>query len=93
VAAPDVGWSTTTMTRIVVDLPAPFGPRKPVTWLGRNREGRPVDRDLSAEALRQLAYLDHVLDATCVPPGRTTVSRFAPFAVWWMEGERGARID
>src|SRR4051795_9353085 len=31
VAEPDVGAVRPTMTRIVVDLPAPFGPRKPVT--------------------------------------------------------------
>src|SRR3954452_22263998 len=31
VAVPDVGAVSPTITRIVVDLPAPFGPRKPVT--------------------------------------------------------------
>jgi hypothetical protein len=35
VAVPDVGTVRPTMTRIVVDLPAPFGPRKPVTVPGR----------------------------------------------------------
>ncbi len=34
-ARPDVGASRPRMTRIVVVLPAPFGPRKPVTWPGR----------------------------------------------------------
>src|SRR6188474_3740134 len=28
---PEVGWTSPRMTRIVVDLPAPFGPRNPVT--------------------------------------------------------------
>jgi len=31
VAVPDVGGVRPTMTRMVVDLPAPLGPRKPVT--------------------------------------------------------------
>src|SRR4029079_14465637 len=34
VAEPDVGAVSPTMTRIVVDLPAPFGPRTPVTRPG-----------------------------------------------------------
>jgi hypothetical protein len=31
VTKPDVGASSPTIIRIVVDLPAPFGPKKPVT--------------------------------------------------------------
>ncbi len=42
VAVPDVGAVRPTITRIVVDLPAPFGPRKPVT-----RPGRAVKETLS----------------------------------------------
>ena len=34
-ARPAVGRSSPTIIRIVVDLPAPFGPRKPVTMPGR----------------------------------------------------------
>src|SRR6187200_2969516 len=34
VAEPDVGAVRPTMTRMVVDLPAPFGPRNPVTRPG-----------------------------------------------------------
>ena len=34
-AVPDVGRSSPTTTRIVVDLPAPLGPRNPVTVPGR----------------------------------------------------------
>ena len=34
-AAPEVGVSSPTIARIVVDFPAPFGPRKPVTVPGR----------------------------------------------------------
>src|SRR5450756_2472396 len=32
VAVPDVGWSRPVSIRIVVDLPDPFGPRKPNTF-------------------------------------------------------------
>ena len=35
VTLPDVGGVSPTMTRMVVDLPAPLGPRKPVTRPGR----------------------------------------------------------
>jgi len=35
VALPDVGRVSPTMIRMVVDLPAPLGPRKPVTRPGR----------------------------------------------------------
>ena len=35
VPSPDVGGVSPTMTRMVVDLPAPLGPRKPVTRPGR----------------------------------------------------------
>src|SRR5580700_12087480 len=34
VAVPASGASRPTTTRMVVDLPAPFGPTKPVTWPG-----------------------------------------------------------
>src|SRR5664279_881315 len=34
VTVPRVGWSRPTIKRIVVDFPAPFGPRKPVTFPG-----------------------------------------------------------
>jgi hypothetical protein len=34
VTLPSVGRSSPTIMRIVVDFPAPFGPRKPVTWPG-----------------------------------------------------------
>ena len=35
VAVPEVGGVSPTMIRMVVDLPAPLGPRKPVTRPGR----------------------------------------------------------
>jgi hypothetical protein len=34
VTVPDDGWSSPMIIRMVVDLPAPFGPRDPVTDLG-----------------------------------------------------------
>ncbi len=40
-AVPLVGASRPRMTRIVVLLPAPLGPRKPVTWPGRTVKLRP----------------------------------------------------
>src|SRR4051794_10922139 len=62
VAVPDVGTVRPTMTRIVVDLPAPFGPRKPVT-----RPGRAVKETLSTAV--KPAYL-RVSDSTVImrPP-------------------------
>src|SRR3954453_742098 len=58
VAVPDVGTVRPTMTRIVVDLPAPFGPRKPVT-----RPGRAVKETLSTAV--KPAYL-RVSDSTVI---------------------------
>src|SRR3954451_20184893 len=58
VAEPDVGAVGPTMTRIVVDLPAPFGPRKPVT-----RPGRAVKETLSTAV--KPAYL-RVSDSTVI---------------------------
>src|SRR5690606_31700998 len=40
VAVPEVGWSRPSTRRIVVDLPAPLGPRNPVTRPGRTRKVR-----------------------------------------------------
>src|SRR4051812_11663836 len=58
VALPDVGAVRPTMMRIVVDLPAPFGPRKPVT-----RPGRAVKETLSTAV--KPAYL-RVSDSTVI---------------------------
>lgn len=41
VAVPSVGRVMPTATRIVVDFPAPFGPRNPVTRPGRTTNDRP----------------------------------------------------
>jgi len=47
------------MTRIVVDFPAPFGPKKPgdPAWLGGKSE--PLDCDGGAIAVGQLVTIDH----------------------------------
>src|SRR3954452_1591677 len=58
VAVPDVGTVRPTMMRIVVDLPAPFGPRKPVT-----RPGWAVKETLSTAV--KPAYL-RVSDSTVI---------------------------
>ena len=58
VAEPDVGAVSPTMTRIVVDLPAPFGPRKPVT-----RPGWAVKETLST-AVKPAYFL--VSDSTVI---------------------------
>ena len=46
------------MTRIVVDLPAPFGPTKPVTWPGRTVNVMPSSASVGAEPLAQSGDFD-----------------------------------
>ena len=45
------------MMRIVVVLPAPFGPRKPSTWPGRGGEADVADGDQVAVALGEVREL------------------------------------
>ena len=47
------------MSRIVVDLPAPFGPRNPVTRPGLTVEADVVDGGLVAVPLGQSDRFDH----------------------------------
>jgi hypothetical protein len=47
VTSPVVGASSPRIRRIVVDLPEPFGPRKPVTIPGRTENERPSTARLS----------------------------------------------
>ena len=54
-----VGWSRPRIMRIVVDLPAPFGPRKPVTRPGRTSKDRSSTASVRPVSLRQAACLDH----------------------------------
>ena len=66
VAEPEVGAVSPTMTRMVVDLPAPFGPRKPVT-----RPGWAVKETLSTAvkpAYLRVSESTVIMAATC---GRT----------------------
>ena len=58
-SSPPVGGETQPIIRIVEDLPAPFGPRKPNASPGRTSTSMPVDRDEVAEALAQPAGPDH----------------------------------
>ena len=53
------------MQRIVVLFPEPFGPRKPVTWPGLDREAERVDGDLAAEPLGQTVDRDHERRRSC----------------------------
>ena len=48
------------MIRMVVDFPAPLGPRKPVTRPGRGREADVVDGREGAVLLAEGLDLDHV---------------------------------
>ena len=73
VAVPDVGTVRPTITRIVVDLPAPFGPRKPVT-----RPGRAVKETLSTAV--KPAYL-RVSDSTVIMGSTLAASRRAHIGV------------
>jgi hypothetical protein len=47
------------MIRIVVVLPAPFGPTNPNSCPGSTREREPVERDDVAVAARQVDDLEH----------------------------------
>src|SRR5438874_13532872 len=57
--------------RMVVDLPAPFGPRNPVTAPGRDREAEGVHGGGVAVALGELVCLDHDLDRSGEGAGRS----------------------
>jgi hypothetical protein len=63
------------MTRMVVDLPAPLGPRKPVT-----RPGWAVnDTSLTAVKVPYLLVRDSiVIMAVSLPPGRPPARRADP---------------
>ena len=59
VTRPAVGLSSPAIIRIVVDFPAPFGPRKPVTIPGCTDEAQPVDREFVAVTLAEILDFDH----------------------------------
>ena len=56
---PLVGVMNPASMRIVVDLPAPLGPRKPRTSPGSTREGEVVDGEQAVVVLGQVLRLDH----------------------------------
>ena len=70
VTGPAVGRSRPRIIRIVVDLPAPFGPRKPVTWPGFDRERQVVHRQPVPVPLREAARLDHRAPTLVTPHRR-----------------------
>ncbi len=57
---PDEGRSRPMIIRIVVDLPAPFGPRNPVTIPGSTVKDNASTASLLVVPLGQLACLDHL---------------------------------
>ena len=56
---PLVGVMKPASMRMVVDLPAPLGPRKPSTSPGSTREGEVVDGQQAVVVLGEVLRLDH----------------------------------
>ena len=77
VAVPAVGVTRPSSIRSVVVLPAPLGPRNPVTLPGCDVEAEVVDGDDVAEAFGQAVYLDgsHVRTVRPVAPPRASPAR------------------
>src|SRR5579871_5180356 len=53
VAVPDVGSSSVASTRMVVDLPAPFGPMNPKIWPDPNENEMPFTARVRPYSLRR----------------------------------------
>ena len=70
-----------TITRIVVVLPAPLGPRKPVTRPGRRLERDVVDGREVAVRLREGCHANHARQpaAPTAPPGIGRRARTGPY--------------
>ena len=62
VTVPEVGRSSPMINRMVADLPAPLGPRNPVTVPGAMVKLRVCTAVLVAVALGELVCLDHDRD-------------------------------
>ena len=77
VAEPAVGRTSPSTMRIVVLLPAPFGPRKPVTHPRPDFEREIVDGGDCAESLREPADRDRGRE----PIGAPEAAR--PSRCWW----------
>ena len=73
---PVVGGVSPTMMRMVVDLPAPLGPRKPVT-----RPGAAV-KVTSSTAVKAAVPLGHVLDGDHVRSSRGCMAVMVMAYAW-----------
>src|SRR5215471_3929223 len=66
---PAVGASRPAIIRIVVDLPAPFGPRNPVTTPGRTTKSSPLTASLSPYRLLRFSTSIIACSLPSVTPG------------------------
>jgi hypothetical protein len=73
---PPVGGVRPQIIRRVVDLPAPLGPRKPVTVPGSQRKRHAVHRELGAVSLAQVGDFDHG-HSVAAAPGMASIRRRA----------------
>src|SRR5689334_402019 len=84
-ASPAVGRSSPTIMRIVVDLPAPFGPRKPVTIPGWTVKltwsTAVVDPKVLVRSVTSIIVLDTTEPAVGTAGGRTPRSSALQVAV------------
>ena len=89
-AVPAVGARKPVIIFIVVDLPAPLGPRKPSTSPRRHRERHVVDRDERPEFPGEMNDLQHRrgLTSPVSEPGREPVTRVFPLQCQ----RRGGRV-
>ena len=80
-------------TRIVVDLPAPFGPEEPVDLARRDVEVEPVERAEVAERLDQAGDLDRVRHGFSLQLVQNceTANRIGSAEFCWMDGRRRGR--
>ena len=82
-----VGASSPRIIRIVVDLPAPLGPRNPVTMPGPDGERQAVDGDLVAVRLGEVLCDDH---DDCRSSGWRNGSAQAPWSCRWGRAALGS---
>ncbi len=70
VTRPCDGGVSPTITRMVVVLPAPLGPRKPVTRAGLGGEGDIIDGREAAVGPGESVDFDHASSLSAAAPGR-----------------------
>ena len=75
VTVPAPGASRPTTTRMVVDLPAPFGPAKPVTWPGRTVNVTSSSAYAGPNRLRSPSISVVAFMGVLSRPARTSLSR------------------